>query len=181
MRKLSKSKLLSFRQCPKKLWLEVRHPELEVKPGDAAPSFAAGRAVGAVARRLYDATGHGELIDVARLGYEAALHRSRQLLESGQPVFEAGFAVEGAIAFADAMLPVEREGSLAWRLVEVKSAAEVKDYHRDDAAIQAFVARQGPVFGWRALQSRMSTLPGSIRGTGTMKACWSRKTSPTRF
>jgi hypothetical protein len=28
MRALSKSKLMAFRQCPKRLWLEVHHPEL---------------------------------------------------------------------------------------------------------------------------------------------------------
>ena len=28
MRTLSKSKLLSFRQCPKRLWLEIHQPDL---------------------------------------------------------------------------------------------------------------------------------------------------------
>lgn len=130
MRKLSKSKLLSYRQCPKKLWLEAHHPELKTEPAGVAASFVAGNAVGAVARRLYDPTESGVLVDVARLGYEGALERSRALLESARPIFEAGFAGEGAIAFADVMLPVERDGALAWRMVEVKSAAEVKDYHR---------------------------------------------------
>jgi hypothetical protein len=116
-----------------------------VERAGTGASFAAGHSVGAVARRLYDPAGSGELIDVGRLGYEAALQRSLELLESAQPIFEAGFAGEGAIAFADVMLPVERDGALAWRMVEVKSAAEVKDYHRDDAAIQAFVARRAGV------------------------------------
>jgi Domain of unknown function(DUF2779) len=145
VRSLSKSKLLSFRQCPKKLWLEDHHSELKVGPVGTTAGFAAGKSVGAVARRLYDPKGAGQLIDVDRMGYEAALQRSRELLESAQPVFEAGFASDGAVAFADVMLPVERQGSLAWRMVEVKSAAEVKEYHRDDAAIQAFVARRAGV------------------------------------
>jgi hypothetical protein len=141
MRALSKSKLLSFRQCPKKLWLESRHPELKVQPTGGTAGLAAGNAVGAIARRLYDPTGVGELVDVDKIGPEAALQRSRQLLDSPQPIFEAGFSTDEAIAFADVMLPLERQGSLAWRMVEVKAATDVKSYHRDDAAIQAFVAR----------------------------------------
>jgi hypothetical protein len=145
VRKLSKSKLLSFRQCRKKLWLEDHQPELKLERAGTGASFAAGRSVGAVARRLYDPSGGGELIDVTRMGYEGALQRSLELLESAQPIFEAGFAGEGAVAFADVMLPINKEGSLARRMVEVKSAAEVKDYHWDDAAIQAFVARRAGV------------------------------------
>jgi Domain of unknown function(DUF2779) len=49
------------------------------------------------------------------------------------------------MAFADVLLPVERKGSPAWRMVEVKSATGIKDYYRDDAAIQAFVARSAGV------------------------------------
>lgn len=141
MRLLSKSKLLSFRQCPKKLWLEDHHPELKEEPEAAAASYAAGNAVGAIARRLYDPHGAGELIDVGRMGYEAAFWRSRQLLNSAQPIFEAGFSSDGAMAFADVLLPIDQRGSLAWRMVEVKSATGLKDYYRQDAAIQAFIAR----------------------------------------
>jgi CRISPR/Cas system-associated exonuclease Cas4 (RecB family) len=145
MRLLSKSKLLSFRQCPKKLWLQSHHPELEVTSAATEASYAVGNAVGAVARRLYDPEGRGELVEVGRLGYEAALRRSRELLNTAQPIFEGGFATGGAMAFADVMLPIEREGSLGWRMVEVKSATGVKDYYREDAAIQAFVAHSAGV------------------------------------
>lgn len=141
MRLLSKSKLLSFRQCPKKLWLEIHHPELAVTSAATEASYAVGNAVGAVARRLYDPEARGKLLDVSQMGYEAAFRRSRELLESEQPIFEAGFSTDGAMAFADVMLPIGKNGSLAWRIVEVKSATGVKDYYRHDAAIQAFVAR----------------------------------------
>ena len=40
------------------------------------------------------------------------------------------------MAFADALLPAGQQ----WRMVEVKSSTSVKDYHRDDAAVQAFLA-----------------------------------------
>ena len=64
----------------------------------------------------------------------------RRCSTSSAPIFEAGFAAEGALAFADIMLPVGNEPKPSWRMVEVKSSASVKDYHREDIAIQAFVA-----------------------------------------
>ena len=143
MRLLSKSKIISFRQCPKKLWLEIHHPELAVTSSQTEASYAVGNAVGAVARRLYDPEGRGELVDVSRLGYEAAFRRSRELVGSSQPIFEAGFSTDGAMAFADVMLPIDQKS--AWRMVEVKSATGIKDYYRHDAAIQSFVARSSGV------------------------------------
>jgi hypothetical protein len=43
------------------------------------------------------------------------------------------------------MLPVKRAGKLAWRMVGVKSSTGIKDYYRDDVAVQAFVAKTAGV------------------------------------
>jgi hypothetical protein len=53
MRNLSKSKIIAYRQCPKRLWLEIHKPELR---DDSASEmvFAIGNQVGDVARRIYD-------------------------------------------------------------------------------------------------------------------------------
>lgn len=145
MRVLSKSKLLAFRQCPKRLWLEIHRPELRADSAATQANFAVGHQVGDIARRLYDPDGKGQLIDVQAEGYDAALARSQELLGSSKPVFEAGFTAGGALAFADVMLPARKGGKKAWRMIEVKSSASVKDYHRDDTAVQAFVARNAGV------------------------------------
>jgi hypothetical protein len=145
MRHLSKSKLLAYRQCTKRLWLEVHRPELREDSAGTMASFDVGHRVGDIARRLYDPKGRGAIIDVQQEGYAAAIARSTTLLEFAQPIFEAGFAAGGALAFADVMLPVRKAGQRAWRMVEVKSSTSVKDYHRDDTAIQAFVARTAGV------------------------------------
>jgi hypothetical protein len=143
MRALSKSKLIAFRQCPKRLWLEIHRPELRQERATSSTGFAAGNQVGRVARTLFDPRGVGELIDVERDGYERALARTSELLESGKPIFEAAFSAAGAIAFADVLIPVKKSGGyLVWRMIEVKSSTTVKDYHREDASIQAFVARR---------------------------------------
>ena len=148
MRTFSKSKLLALRQCPKRLWLEVHRPELRVDSADTTASFQVGHQVGDIARRIYDPEGIGELVDVGRDGFAAALQRSTELLAGSVPVFEAGFSAGGALAFADVMLPGPRSDEKqppAWNMVEVKSSTSVKDYHRDDVAIQAFVARSAGV------------------------------------
>jgi hypothetical protein len=145
MRTLSKSKLMNYRQCPKRLWLEIHRRELRADSSATQASFAIGHQVGDIARRLYDPKGKGALIDVASEGFDGAFERSKILLETAQPIFEAGFAAAGALAFADVMLPVKKGGQRAWRMVEVKSSTEVKPYYHDDAAIQAFIARQSGV------------------------------------
>ena len=76
MRALSKSKLIAFRQCPKRLWLEVHRPELRVETSDTEARFQAGHEVGEIARRLYDPNGTGTLIDVQAEGFSPALAHS---------------------------------------------------------------------------------------------------------
>src|SRR3974390_2571048 len=141
MRNLSKSKLLAFRQCAKRLWLEVHRPDLQVLAADTEAQFQIGRAVGQIARRLYDPAGSGVLVRTETEKLDQAIARSTDSLHLWVPLFEAGFAADGALAFADIMLPVGTEPKHAWRMVEVKSSTSVKDYHRDDVAIQAFVAK----------------------------------------
>ena len=145
MRTLSKSKLLAYRQCPKRLWLEIHHPERRVDSPATQASFAVGHHVGEIAQELYDPKGKGQLIDAQTEGFAAAFGRSEELLNSSQPIFEAGFAAGGALAFADVMLPVVTSGNKVWRMIEVKSSTSVKDYYHDDVAIQAFVARAAGV------------------------------------
>lgn len=144
MPRLSKSKLLAFRQCERRLWLELHRPGLRQDDDASLAAFSAGHEVGDLARQLYDPDRYGVLLDPMGDGIDATLARSRRLLATAQPVFEAGFEAGGAMAFADILLPVDPEAR-AWRMVEVKSATSVKDYHREDAAIQAFVARAAGV------------------------------------
>lgn len=145
MRNLSKSKLISYRQCPKRLWLEVHRSELREDSAATQASFEIGNTVGDIARQVYDPAGCGVLLDAQRDGFDAVFQRSSELLASDQPIFEAGFAANGALAFADVMLPDELGGKRVWRMVEVKSSTSVKDYYRDDAAIQSFIARSAGV------------------------------------
>lgn len=146
MRNFSKSKLLALRQCAKRLWLELHRPDLREDSAATQQSFQTGHQVGDIARQIYDPENHGALINVQSEGFTGAFERTRQLIGTSQkPIFEAGFCAGGAMAFADVLLPVHQKGQQVWRMVEVKSSTSVKPYHRDDAAIQAFIARSAGV------------------------------------
>jgi hypothetical protein len=145
MPNLSKSKILAYRQCPKRLWLEIHKPELR---DDSASEvvFAIGNRVGEVARQVFDPHGNGAFIDIGVLGHSEAIRQSAMLLAEGSgPVFEAGITASGALAYADVMLPDRSDGTLRWRMIEVKSSTSVKDYHRDDIAVQSFIAAEAGV------------------------------------
>jgi hypothetical protein len=156
-RPLSKSKLISYRQCPKRLWLEVHRPELREDSVSTQAIFASGHKVGELAQQIFDPSGSGFLIDMQALGIAGAFHKTAELVNAtpALPIFEAGFSADlagngGALAFADVLLPLaaspsspvgSTEDKAAWQMIEVKSSTSVKDYYRDDAAIQFHVAR----------------------------------------
>jgi hypothetical protein len=132
--RLSKSRITAGLQCGKRLWLAIHRPELEVYGADTQRRFAAGHDIGAVAREVY---GGGELIgeDVplsqALRDTEAALARPGDLT-----LYEATFRHGGVLVRCDVL---GRRGG-RYRMVEVKSATRLKEYHLQDIAIQAWVA-----------------------------------------
>ena len=143
---LSKSKLMAYRQCPKRLWLELHQPHLGVTVSTDETKLQVGREVGAIAQKLYDEPGLGHTVDAQVEGIAIALTRSAELLATVQePVFEAGFQADGALAFADVMLPKFEDGQVVWSMVEVKSSASIKDHHLDDLALQAHIATSAGV------------------------------------
>lgn len=140
MRNLSKSKIIAYRQCPKRLWLELHRPELRDDSGSQMV-FAIGNPVGDVARQIYDTEGNGRLIDVNEIGWDAAYSEtSAWLAGTAAPLFEAAIRIEGALALADVMLPEAGENGLRWHMLEVKSSTSVKDYQREDLAVQTHIA-----------------------------------------
>ena len=142
---VSKSKIIACLQCPKRLWLELNRPELNEISEGTETAFATGNQVGEVARKIYDPTQCGTLVDIGLAGVNAAVAKTSSLLAFDKPIFEAGFSANGARAFADVLLPIKVAGALTWRMVEVKSSTAVKDYHRDDVAVQAYVARSAGI------------------------------------
>jgi hypothetical protein len=134
-RTLSKSRLMAFRQCPKRLWLQVHRPELAVVDPGMEARFASGNRVGEIAREIRPG---GHLIESVR-DFTSALGETQELLavDGDQTLFEPAFAAGGALARVDVL---ERRGG-QYRLVEVKSASSVKEQYLEDVAIQAWVVQ----------------------------------------
>lgn len=148
MRGLSKTRLMSFRQCPKRLWLEVHRPELVPAPDAGTQArFDAGHRVGEIARDLYDRDGKGRLIDNAG-GLGRALAETLEVLAApgAGPLFEATFERDGLLVRADILEPGRQpgDGAGAARMVEVKSTTSCKPEHVNDCAIQSWVLEASP-------------------------------------
>jgi hypothetical protein len=136
---LSKSKLLSLMQCPRKLWLETYSPELVEEPStERAALLATGDRVGELARQLYG-RGAGHLVSFER-GLRAAIDSTRALVAAGgrEPIFEATFDHDGVSVRVDVLERSEPQP----KLIEVKSSARVKEHHLEDVAIQAWAVAQ---------------------------------------
>ena len=135
---LSKTKLLDYRQCPRKLWLNQYSPKLEDESAEAEARFQTGHVVGEAARQVYGHDG-GHRISNTR-GLRAAIGATAQLIEAGgsKPIFEATFDHQGLIVQIDIL---DRSADEA-RLIEVKSSASLKEHYADDCAIQAWVLAQ---------------------------------------
>jgi len=130
---LSKSRLLSFRQCAKKLYLETFHRELiEITP-DQQKIFDTGHEVGELAQRFYP---KGVLIE-HDFELDKAIEQTNTLLSNSniKTIFEATFKFNNVLIRAD-LLHKTHQGFL---IQEVKSSTKVKDINVEDCAIQTWV------------------------------------------
>ncbi len=137
---LSKSKVIAFRQCPKRLWLSRYKPELANSSDRSVAAFAVGNTIGSIARTLY---GPGELIfDDTAPDFPGAISRTQAIsTSSAATLFEAAYRADDTLVLAD----VVRLSSAGAEVIEVKSATSVKDYYIEDAATQAHVMRRSGV------------------------------------
>ena len=137
---LSKSKITSFEQCPKRLWLQTHRAELAELDAGAETRFAAGHEVGDAACSLCS----GGIMIEAEPDLAAALQRTQELISASahSPLFEATFAHDGVLVRVDIMEPDALGG---WHVAEVKSSTSRKDYHVADLATQLWVLREAGV------------------------------------
>lgn len=135
---LSKSRLLSWLQCPKRLWLETHRREAVQYAETAQVAFNVGHGAGEAARRLEPRgvlIGHQDDLTKALAETSAQVHAGTRVL------FEPAFVHEGVLVRVDIL---KRKGS-GYQLREVKASSSVKDVHLPDAAIQLWTLRGGGV------------------------------------
>jgi predicted RecB family nuclease len=132
--RISKSKFAAGCQCLKRLYLQVHDPKLAAEPDDAADAIIAqGREVGMLARKLFPGG-----IEVCFTKLDQAIRTTRELLANPEvpAIFEGVFEHDGVLVRVDVL---QRRKENLWRLLEVKSASDMKDYHVQDVAIQSYV------------------------------------------
>jgi hypothetical protein len=134
---LSKSRLISAWQCPKKLHLEKHHPDWGETSSNTESLFATGHQVGAISQQLYGTPNSVEIPFNRKMS--SMVQETRTLIDGGAdfPIFEATFQHDGVLVRVDVLIPVEG----GWRAIEVKASTSVKDYHKLDCAIQVWVMR----------------------------------------
>lgn len=136
---LSKTSILSGLQCPKRLWLEFHQTERAQYTDASAQFIQTGNDVHNAYRELVPG---GILVGHVN-NLKAALEETHLILSrcAGAPIFEGTFQYNGVLVRADIIFAVS-EGS---RLVEVKAAGSVKDYHIQDCAIQTWVIERAGI------------------------------------
>lgn len=132
--RLSKSKILSGQQCPKRLYLEVHRPELVELDESREMAFATGHAVGEAARQQFP----GGVLIGHQNELASALKETTEHLSRPGPItlFEATFQAEGVLVRCD-VLQKSKTDQLS--LIEIKSSTEPKSEYDLDVAIQSWV------------------------------------------
>jgi hypothetical protein len=124
MSTFTKSDLMSFYQCPKRLWLEKNKPD-EARDEPDEMIIANGEAVGQLARAQFP-----DGIHIETLNRQTALQLTQQHAQADVPLFEPAFEHGGVQVRVDIL-----HGDT---LTEVKSGTKVKEHYLTDAAIQAW-------------------------------------------
>ena len=133
--RLSKSKFVAGVQCLKRLYFQIYQPELaEVGDEGQEARLEQGNQVGLLAQARFPG---GVLVDAER-GLAGALAQTASLLEDSSvpAIFEATLQYQGVLVRVDIL---QRRPGNRWRMIEVKSSLDVKEYHLYDVAIQAHV------------------------------------------
>ncbi len=136
---LSKSRITAWRQCPKRLWLQIHKQELLEDSAQVKQLYQVGHEVGEIARKLCP---EGILIEDKK-NLSIAITDTQAAMKAFplRPIFEATFQHEGLLVQTDVLLPTPH----GYRMSEVKSSSSVKPYHVEDCAVQAWVLKQNKV------------------------------------
>ena len=175
---LTKSDLLSFRQCPRKLWLEKKRPDL--LPTTAASRRAIdGAKVGEMAQRLLGPDARD--LSFSDLSLQEAADSAKAALAALRcSAFEVPFVRDSVYIRSDIM---QYDGN-AYFISETKASTfplksdgqtpgKPKDHYLDDVAIQAWVTEDGGMVSGRVELSLLDNrwqYPGDDNYQGVFRA-----------
>jgi hypothetical protein len=130
---LSKSKFVAGVQCLKRLYWQMHEPELGAPPDEATETILQqGYEVGQLAHQLFPG---GVAVENGSEDLRWALQRTQELVSDPKvpAIFEATFEHDHLLVRVDVL---ERQSGGRWRLIEVKSAGDLKDHFVYDVGIQ---------------------------------------------
>jgi predicted RecB family nuclease len=130
--RLSKSRFVSGVICLKRLYWQVYEPELAAEPDESTQAiFDQGHEVGRLAQKLCPG---GIEVEGSQEDLDQAIRQTKELMANREipAIFEATFEEGGVLVRVD-ILQRQRD---RWRLIEVKSSTDLKDYHLYDLCIQ---------------------------------------------
>jgi len=161
MYQLTKSRIMTGLQCPKRLWFDLNDP---IKQDSHI--FHLGNRFGEYIRRHYgvglDLTGNYSAADVIKQTQSA-------LIDSSVPViYEAAFLHNNTLVRVDVLL----RSADGWQLIEAKSSTKLKEEHIKDAAIQSYVVSSSGVQLKKVLIAHVNSsfiYPGAKKYTGLIQ------------
>ena len=134
---ISKSKFLTYKDCPKSLWLLLNKPELAVEDPTASKHIEDGKVVGSLAKSYFKGTvdttsykDNGDLDISNMIGLT-----NRYLIEGKETIAEASFSLDGLFCSID-LLRLSEDG---YDIYEVKATTNVENEHYVDCAFQKYV------------------------------------------
>ena len=140
MHTISKSKFVSYKTCPKSLWLLFNKKEEYVEDPSALKHIKEGKEVGALAKKYFkdvaDTTSYKEdgSLDIENMiGLT-----SRYLLENKETIAEASFSQDNLFCSVDLLHKVDG----GYEIYEVKATTEVEKEHLIDSAFQKYVLQK---------------------------------------
>ena len=142
---ISKSRYVSYCQCPRKLWLEINRPELADIMDQTA--FQNGTLVGELAQELFPGGNVVKFDANDAKNIENMILSTKQLVaENTDVIYEAAFGAEGLLAICDVLARVEttndedcQDANVIYDIYEVKSSTKLKDVYLKDVAFQQYV------------------------------------------
>ena len=137
---ISKSKFVSYKTCPKSLWLLLNKQEEYIEDSSALKHIEEGKEVGALAKQYFkntfDTTSYKE---DSSLDIEDMIGlTNRYLLESKEVIAEASFSQDGLFCSIDLL----RKVNDGYEIYEVKATTKVEKEHLIDSAFQKHVLQK---------------------------------------
>ena len=134
---VSKSKFLTYKGCPKALWMSLNMPEQAVEDPTADKRIEDGKEVGKLAKEYFPNT-----IDTTSYKEDGSLDienmiglTNRYLLTDNITIAEASFSIAGLFCSVDLLHKVGD----SYEIYEVKATTCVEREHLIDAAFQKYV------------------------------------------